>query len=86
MYLSKILARMSVCTLGMSLIVAPTAFAADVKPSQQPVFQASKQQEIQAVRPNRPPKVKLHRTAKGEHMWDITPWTAPARMSGWTAG
>ena len=35
-------------------------------------FQLKKQPEIQQVRPPKPVKIKLHRTAKGEYSWDLT--------------
>jgi hypothetical protein len=60
------------CTFAVSAaLLCPGAFAADMKPAQ-PAFQAAKQPDIQAVRPKRPAKVRLHRNAKGEYTWDIT--------------
>lgn len=63
----------SLCILlvSVSLLFSTVSIAADVKPAQ-PVFQASKQPDIQAVRPKRPARIKLHRSAKGEYTWDIT--------------
>jgi hypothetical protein len=61
-----------VALLSCSLILNAEVFAAEVKPAQQPVFQASKQPDVQAVRPKRPAKIRLHRNAKGEYTWDIT--------------
>lgn len=62
-----------VCSmLVTAALMSSGVFAADLKPAQQPVFQASKQPDIQAVRPKRPAKIKLHRNAKGEYTWDIT--------------
>lgn len=37
-----------------------------------PQFQTAKDKEIQQVKPKKPPKVKLHRNAKGEYSWDLT--------------
>lgn len=34
--------------------------------------QLKKQPEIQQVKPHKPVKIKLHRTAKGEYSWDLT--------------
>jgi hypothetical protein len=61
---------LSLCLVSVSLLFSTMSFAADVKPPQ-PVFQASKQPDIQAVRPKRPAKIRLHRNAKGEYTWDI---------------
>lgn len=62
------------CTFVVSgsLLVPTSLIAAEVKPAQPPVFQASKQPDIQAVRPKRPAKIRLHRNAKGEYTWDIS--------------
>jgi biopolymer transport protein ExbD len=35
-------------------------------------IQLKKQPEIQQVKPHKPVKIKLHRTAKGEYSWDLT--------------
>lgn len=35
-------------------------------------FQVKKQPDIQQVKPHKPVKIKLHRTAKGEYTWDLT--------------
>lgn len=63
----------SLCILvvSFSLLSGSVSFAADVKPAQ-PVFQAGNQPAIQAVRPKRPAKIRLHRNPKGEYTWDIT--------------
>lgn len=34
-------------------------------------FQFKKQPEIQRIKPPKPVKVKLHRTAKGEYTWEL---------------
>ncbi|HXX58141.1 MAG TPA: hypothetical protein VEI96_09095 [Thermodesulfovibrionales bacterium] len=34
--------------------------------------QVKKQPDIQQVKPRKPVKIKLHRTAKGEYSWDLT--------------
>ncbi len=55
----------------LSFIFSLQAFAADAK-SGQPALQVTKQPDIQAVKPKRPAKVRLHRNAKNEYTWDIT--------------
>ncbi|HTR44942.1 MAG TPA: hypothetical protein VMH06_04450 [Thermodesulfovibrionales bacterium] len=35
-------------------------------------IQLKKQPEIQQMKPHKPVKIKLHRTAKGEYSWDLT--------------
>lgn len=35
-------------------------------------FQFRKQPEIQQVRPPKPVRIKLHRTAKGEYSWELS--------------
>ena len=37
-----------------------------------PALQFGRNQAIQQVKPKKPVKIKLHRTAKGEYQWDIT--------------
>lgn len=49
-----------------SLILAGSANSADKGD-----FQFGKQPEIQQVRPAKPVKIKLHRTAKGEYSWEL---------------
>jgi hypothetical protein len=39
---------------------------------QKPQMQFSKDAQIQQVKPQKPVKIKLHRTAKGEYSWDLT--------------
>ena len=34
--------------------------------------QIRKQPEIRQIRPQKPVRIKLHRTAKGEYTWDLT--------------
>jgi hypothetical protein len=36
------------------------------------VFQIKKQPEIQQVRPRRPVKIRLKRSAEGKYTWDLT--------------
>jgi hypothetical protein len=35
-------------------------------------FQYAKNPQIQQIKPKKPVRVKLHRTAKGEYSWDLT--------------
>ncbi|HSW63521.1 MAG TPA: hypothetical protein VLH56_09465 [Dissulfurispiraceae bacterium] len=62
----------TITILFFMLSLTLPVFAADVRPAQQPALQVSKQPDIQAVKPKRPAKVKLHRNVKGEYTWDIT--------------
>ena len=57
--------------ISCTLVFGIPSFAVEAKPAQ-PAFQTAKQPDIQAIRPKRPAKVKLHRNAKGEYTWDIT--------------
>jgi len=45
------------------------SFAADV---QKPALQFSRNHDISQIKPRKPVKIKLHRSAKGEYQWDIT--------------
>jgi Tfp pilus assembly protein FimV len=58
---------------------APGAFGADKQPAAAPAVQTksaapplAKNPEVHAVKPRKPVKIKIHRTAKGEYAWDIT--------------
>jgi len=51
------------------LILMPSyAICAD----KEQAFQFSKNPEIQQVKPKKPVRIKLKRTAKGEYSWDLT--------------
>ncbi len=52
--------------VSLHLILIPV-FCADNKP-----LQIKKQPEIQQVRPKKPVKIKLKRTAEGKYTWDLT--------------
>ena len=52
--------------LSLHLTLIPV-FSADNKP-----LQIKKQPEIQQVRPKKPVKIKLKRTAEGKYTWDLT--------------
>jgi hypothetical protein len=47
-------------------------FSGDVFAAEKNEIQLKKQPEIQQVKPHKPVKIKLHRTAKGEYSWDLT--------------
>ena len=51
----------------MIVLFAGTSLAADKNE-----IQLKKQPEIQQMKPHKPVKIKLHRTAKGEYSWDLT--------------
>ena len=40
--------------------------------TQPPAVQVQKQPAVQQVRPQKPVKIKLHRTPNGEYSWDLT--------------
>ncbi|HXW69239.1 MAG TPA: hypothetical protein VEJ88_06490 [Dissulfurispiraceae bacterium] len=37
-----------------------------------PALQFSRNQDISQIKPRKPVRIKLHRSAKGEYQWDIT--------------
>ncbi|MDA8084913.1 MAG: hypothetical protein M0024_14745 [Nitrospiraceae bacterium] len=49
------------------LAVPQVAYAAD-----KPAFQFTKQPELQQIRPKKPVKIRLKRTAKDEYSWEIS--------------
>jgi len=46
------------------------AYAADS--DKKPALQFSRNHDISQIKPRKPVKIRLHRTAKGEYQWDIT--------------
>ncbi|HET6513887.1 MAG TPA: hypothetical protein VFG09_01915 [Thermodesulfovibrionales bacterium] len=58
---------MRIVVIGVMLLLSFSAIAAEKTD-----FQVKKQPEIQQVKPQKPVKIKLHRTAKGEYTWDLT--------------
>ncbi len=46
------------------------AYAADN--DKKPALQFSRNHDISQIKPRKPVKIRLHRTAKGEYQWDIT--------------
>jgi hypothetical protein len=76
----RILSVKSLAVIGLSFIlftgfVSGAAFGADKNQAAgktaQPL-QFSRNQDISQVKPRKPVKIKLHRSAKGEYQWDIT--------------
>lgn len=53
--------------LSVILVFSPAAFSAD-KDS----FQIKKQTEIQQVKPKKPVKIKLKRSAEGKYSWELS--------------
>ena len=49
------------------LLGTQVAYAAD-----KPAFQFGKQAELQQIRPKKPVKIKLKRTAKDEYSWEVS--------------
>ena len=58
---------MRIVVIGVMLFVSFSSIAAEKAD-----FQVKKQPEIQQVKPQKPVKIKLHRTANGEYTWDLT--------------
>ncbi len=55
-----------------SLMLFPGfAFCGDKSQGAQPV-QFSRNQDIAQIKPRKPVRIKLHRSAKGEYQWDIS--------------
>jgi hypothetical protein len=55
-----------------SLMLFPGfAFCADKSQGAQPM-QFSKDHDIAQIKPRKPVRIKLHRSAKGEYQWDIS--------------
>jgi hypothetical protein len=53
------------------ILLSGSAFCADKSQGTQPL-QFSKNQDISQIKPRKPVKIKLHRSAKGEYQWDIS--------------
>lgn len=56
--------------ISLILIFLSPAFAAEA--DNKPPLRFGKSLEVQQVRPKKPVRIKLHRSAKGEYQWDIT--------------
>jgi len=64
--------RMLVLT---AVFLSSVSFAADKSPASpgaHPPLQITKNQDISQIKPRKPVKIKLHRTAKGEYQWEIS--------------
>ncbi len=57
----------AVLSIFLSIFIVSSAFPEDAKG-----FQFKKQPEIQYVKPKKPVKIKLKRTAEGKYTWDLT--------------
>ena len=60
-YLSIIIIALSLC------LFLPSAYAAE-----KDNFQFKKQTELQQIKPKKPVKIKLRRSAKDEYAWELT--------------
>ncbi len=61
--------------IGTTVVLAATVIFFAAGPgftAEKDDFQFRKQAEIQQIRPPKPVRVKLHRTAKGEYTWELT--------------
>ncbi|MDI6890692.1 MAG: hypothetical protein QMC83_07120 [Thermodesulfovibrionales bacterium] len=56
-----------IIVLSISLIIFSSVFSEDAKD-----FQFKKQPEIQQVKPKKPVKIKLRRSAEDKYTWEIT--------------
>jgi len=62
----KFILLLSVLSISLVFIVGP-AFSQDARK-----FQVKKQTEIQQVKPQKPVKIKLRRSAEDKYTWEIT--------------
>lgn len=61
-----------ICSLTVVVLLLFAVFS-DVSPAaDKTVVQVGKQPEIQQVKPRKPVRIRLRRTAKGEYSWDLT--------------
>ena len=70
-WISKIFFLALVFALALTLTFTFTclSFADNDK---KPALQFSRNHDISQIKPRKPVKIRLHRTAKGEYQWDIT--------------
>ncbi len=71
----KIAAVVSLALLVLSGFDPGAAFCADknqVSHAAAQPLQFSKNQDISQIKPRKPVRIKLHRSAKGEYQWDIS--------------
>ena len=64
--MNKRISAIAVLLLSMDIFVSPV-FAADNR-----ALQIKKQPEIQQIRPRKPVKIRLKRSAEGKYTWDLT--------------
>jgi hypothetical protein len=64
--MNKRIFAIAVLLLSMVIFVSPV-FAADNR-----ALQIKKQPEIQQIRPRKPVKIRLKRSAEGKYTWDLT--------------
>jgi hypothetical protein len=62
----RIILLLSVLSISLIFIVG-SVFSADPK-----TFQVKKQPEIQQIKPKKPVKIKLRRSAEDKYTWEIT--------------
>lgn len=63
------------CRLLAALLIVTIPLAvesAEVGQTGKPPLQFSKDRQIEQMKPKKPVRIKLHRTAKGEYSWDLT--------------
>lgn len=59
--------------VSLLMVMIPfSAEAAEVGQTGKPPLQFSRDRQIEQVKPKKPVRIKLHRTAKGEYSWDLT--------------
>ncbi len=59
--------------VGLAVLILPVCgSAAEVVQSPNPPLQFGKDRQIEQIRPKKPVRIKVHRTAKGEYSWDLT--------------
>jgi hypothetical protein len=72
---TKITALVSLALMVLSVFESGTAFCADknqVSHAAAQPLQFSRNQDISQIKPRKPVRIKLHRSAKGEYQWDIS--------------
>jgi hypothetical protein len=58
--------RIFISTVLSSILIFTTVFSAD-----KDTFQFKKQPEIQQIKPKKPVKIKLKRSAEGKYSWEL---------------
>ena len=57
---------------ALLIVLTIVLFSGNLLAADKNEIQLKKQPEIQQMKPHKPVKIKLHRTAKGEYSWDLT--------------